>query len=135
MFFHDDLTKDLNRAKRFFEDILAYTIGPFSLEDIIENNINTINILDVREYENYIDGHIPYAVHIPYRELEQYFDMLNKDKITVVYTYTDSCPRAYKTALALVKNDYPAVVLRGGYKQWKKFDFDTVKNDSDDFQE
>ena len=49
MFFHDDLTKDLNRAKRFFEDILAYTIGPFSLEDIIENNINTINILDVRE--------------------------------------------------------------------------------------
>ena len=40
MFFHDDLTKDLNRAKKFFEDILAYTIGPFSLEDIIENNNN-----------------------------------------------------------------------------------------------
>lgn len=135
MFFHDDLNKDFNRAKRFFEDILAYTIGPYSLKEIILDKINSINILDVREYENYIDGHIPYAVHIPYRELEQNLDILSKEKITVVYTYTDSCPRAYKTALRLVENEYPAIVLRGGYKQWKKFDFDIVKNDSDDFQE
>lgn len=133
MFFHDNLTKDLNRAKRFFEDILSYTIGPYSLNDMITHKINAINILDVREYDNYVDGHIPYASHIPFKEIEDHLKMLDKEKITIVYTYTDSCPRAYKTALKLVENDYPAIVLRGGYKQWKKFDFDIIKNDSNDY--
>ena len=135
MFFHDDLSKDLNRAKRFFEDILAYTIGPYSLDEIITHKINSINIVDVREYEDYIDGHIPFAVHIPFKHVGEDLKMLNKEKITVVYTYTDSCPRAYKTALKLVENHYPAIVLRGGFKQWKKFDFDIIKNDTTDFQD
>ena len=135
MFFHDNLSKDLNRAKKFFEDILAYTIGPYGLKEMIETKINKINILDVREYEDYLDGHIPYAIHIPFKHVEEHHKMLDKEKITVVYTYTDSCPRAYKTALKLVENGYPAIVLRGGFKQWKKFDFEIIKTDTTDFQD
>ena len=135
MFFHEDVTKDLSRAKKFFEDIISYTIGPFSLDEMITHRINTLNIVDVRDYNNYIEGHIPYAIHIPYKEAKEHLDMLDKDKITIVYTYSDSCPRAYKTALELIEKHYPAVVLRGGFKEWKKFEFDIIKSDTTDYKE
>lgn len=135
MFSHGEITKDLSRAKKFFEDIISYTVGPFTLDDIIENKINSINIVDVREYNDYLNGHIPYAVHIPYKEVKEHIDMLDKDKVTVIYTYSDSCPRAYKSALELIEKHYPSITLRGGFKEWKKFDLDIVKNDTTDYHE
>lgn len=135
MFSHDEITKDLSRAKKFFEDIISFTVGPFTLDDIIENRINSINLVDVREYNDYINGHIPYAVHIPYKEVKEHIDMLDKDKVTIIYTYSDSCPRAYKSALELIEKHYPSVILRGGFKEWKKFDLDIVKTDTTDYKE
>ncbi len=135
MFSHGEITKDLSRAKKFFEDIISFTVGPFTLDDIIENRINSINIVDVREYNDYINGHIPYAVHIPYKEIKEHIDMLDKDKVTIIYTYSDSCPRAYKSALELIEKHYPSVILRGGYREWKKFDLDIVKTDTTDYNE
>lgn len=135
MFSHGEITKDLSRAKKFFEDIISFTVGPFTLDDIIENRINSINIVDVREYNDYINGHIPYAVHIPYKEIKEHIDMLDKDKVSIIYTYSDSCPRAYKSALELIEKHYPSVILRGGYREWKKFDLDIVKTDTTDYNE
>ena len=133
MFSHSDITKDFSRAKKYFEDIISYTIGPFSLDEMIIHRINSLNILDVREYTDYIEGHIPYAIHIPYKDLKDNIEMLDKEKVTIIYTYSDSCPRAYNTALELIEKKFPAVILRGGFKEWKKFDFDIIKNDSNDF--
>ena len=133
MFFHSDITKDLSRGKKFFEDIISFTIGPYTLDDIIANRVNTINIADVREYNDYLDGHIPYAVHLPHKD--EKFDILDKDKVTVIYSYSDSCPRAYNKALKLIEKQYPAVVLRGGFKEWKNFDFDIIKTDSQNYDE
>ena len=130
MFHHKNITEDLSRAKKFFEDIVSFTIGPFSLDDTIARRIDAINIVDVREYQDYIEGHIPYAVHIPYKEAEKHIKMLNKDRVTIVYSYSDSCPRAYKTALQLADQHYHGVTLRGGFCKWKKHDFDIVKIDS-----
>ncbi len=135
MFSHGEITKDLSRAKKFFENIISFTVGPFTLDDIIENRINSINIVDVREYNDYLNGHIPYAVHIPYKEVKEHLDMLDKDKVTVIYTYSDSCPRAYKSALELIEKHYPSIILRGGFKEWKKFELDIVKTDTTDYNE
>lgn len=131
MFQHGDITKDLQRAKKFFEDISAFTIGAYCLDKIIKEKTNSINIVDVRDYDDYIEGHIPYAVHIPFETLEEHVEMLEKDKITVVYTYNDNCPRACKTALELVEKHYPSEILRGGFSVWKKLGFDTVKLDAE----
>lgn len=135
MFFHSDITQDLSRAKKYFEDIVSFTIGPYSLDEMIAHRIDTLNIIDVREYEDYIEGHIPYAIHMPYKDIKDNVEMLNKDKVNIIYTYSDSCPRAYNAALALIEKHYPCVVLRGGFKEWKKFDFDIIKTDSDDYKE
>lgn len=135
MFPHREITEDLSRAKKFFENIVSFTIGPFSLDDTISRRIETINILDVREYEDYIEGHIPYAIHIPYKEVEEHIKMLNKERVTIVYSYSDSCPRAYNSALELIEKHFPAVILRGGFREWKKFDLDIIKSNSDDYPE
>lgn len=135
MFPHQEITNDLSRAKKFFENIISFTIGPFSLDEVISHRIDSINIVDVRDYEDYIEGHIPYAVHIPYKEIEEHTKMLNKDVVTVVYSYSDSCPRAYKSALKLIEKHNPAVILRGGFKEWKNFDLDIIKNDTTDYKE
>ncbi len=133
MFSHTDITKDLSRAKKFFEDIISFTVGPFSLDEMIKHRINTLCIIDVREYNDYLDGHIPYSIHIPYKEAQDHLDMLDKDKVNIIYSYSDSCPRAYNTALALIEKHYPCAVLRGGFREWKKFEFDIVKTDSVDY--
>ncbi len=130
MFSHSEITKDLSRAKKFFENIISYTVGPYTLADIIEQYPDKINIVDVREYEDYLDGHIPYAMHIPYKESSDNLEMLDKSKVTVIYTYSDTCPRAYNTALELIEKHYPSVILRGGFKFWKKSELDIIKNDS-----
>ncbi len=134
MFSKNITTKDLSRAKKYFEDIISFTVGPFTLDEVIAHKIDTINIVDVRNYDDYIEGHIPYAVHIPHKEIQEHCEMLDKDKVTVVYTYSDSCPRAYNAALALVDKHYPTIVLRGGFKEWKKFDFDVIKTNTDDYK-
>lgn len=130
MFSDNKITNDLSRAKKYFEDIISFTVGPFTLDEITAHRINTVNIVDVRDYDDYIAGHIPYAIHIPVKQVKENIDAVNKDKVTVVYTYSDSCPRAYNAAIDLIEKHRPAVVLRGGFKEWKKFDFDIVKSDS-----
>lgn len=131
MLFNREITKDLPRAKKFFEDILSYTMGAYCLDKIIKEETNSINIVDVREYDDYIESHIPYAVHIPFKDAQNHIDMLEKDKITLVYTYNDNCPRAYKVALDLIEKHYPVEVLRGGFAKWQKLNFDTIKLDSE----
>lgn len=132
MFSHCEITKDFSRAKKFFENIVSYTVGPYTLSDMIEQKKDFINVIDVREYDDYINGHIPYSLHIPYKKIKEHLDMLDKTKVNVLYTYNDTCPRAYNTALELIENHFPSVVLRGGFKFWKKSDLEVIKNDSDE---
>ena len=41
MFTNEKITRDLERAKKSFENIISFTIGPFTLEDMI---IDTTNV-------------------------------------------------------------------------------------------
>lgn len=44
-------------------------------------------IVDARGYDNFIEGHLPNAVNIPYYELQDYKDRLPKDKNTRIIAY------------------------------------------------
>ena len=48
MFPHKDITDDLSRAKKFFENIVSYTIGPFSLDKVISKKIDTKKAPDLK---------------------------------------------------------------------------------------
>lgn len=47
-------------------------------------------VFDVRGYGDYIDGHLPGAVSLPYYRMNAFMDRLPKDKNTHIITYCNS---------------------------------------------
>lgn len=125
-------TFNSGKAKEFFLEKLSFEMSPKELEENIRNNIEEINIVDVRAYDDYIDGHIPFAIHVPLNNLDEHLVMLEKDKINIVYSYCPFCKLAQKAAFMMAEKGYPVMVMCGGYRIWKDYGFDTIKTSSDD---
>ena len=121
------ITKHTNKAKEYFLNQISFTITPFELKELIKNDTNEINVIDIRKYDDYIDGHIPYAIHIPVDNIEEHLVMLEKDKINIVYGYSEYCKLTPKACYTIADKGYPVMLLRGGYHIWEKNDFETVK--------
>ncbi len=125
------ITDDTKKAKDFFLEKISFMISPFELKRTIKDFVNDINIIDVREYDDYIDGHIPYAIHVPYTNLEEHLEMIEKDKVNVIYCESEYCSLACKTAHLLSSKGFQVKVLSGGYYIWKKLGNETVKTSSE----
>jgi len=84
--------------------------------------INTANavLVDVREPQEYGEGRLPNAVHIPLSQLESRGNELARlvDRPVVVYCMSGNRSRTAGAALARLgfKDIY---TLRGGYRSWK----------------
>lgn len=109
---------DCARAKEFYEECLAYTIGPIDVKNLMEEG--DITLLDVRREADYEISHIPSAISIPKDSLADNLDKLDKNIPTVVYSYNQQCHLSYKAALILADYGYPSIVLEGGFKTWKE---------------
>lgn len=126
-------TKDTNKAKDFFLEKLAFMIGPDRLKHLMEKHLEDFNLIDVRGYEDYIKGHIPYAVHIPFEQMEEQLVKLSKDKVNILYSHSFLCQKSKKAAYILADEGYPVMELLGGFKGWKKRDFDIIETDDADY--
>src|SRR5256886_1000844 len=79
-----------------------------------------VQLGDVREKNEWDEGHIPGAVHVPKSYLEQWAEdrLPNKDKLTVLY-----CAGGVRSAMAadtLAKLGYTNVIsMVGGFNRWK----------------
>ena len=123
-----EFLKDTKRAYEFFNERLSYIVSPFELKDMIKERIDELNIIDLRSYEDYMDSHIPYAVHAPYESFEEHLKKFDKEKINIVYAYSFYCKMATRAAAMLTKEGYPTMELKGGFKIWQKLDFETISN-------
>ena len=124
-----DYTKDTKRARDFFREKLAFTINPDRLAKMIEENLDKFSLFDLRDYEDYMKGHIPYAIHMPMDQLEEQLEHFSKDKVSIFYGYSYLCQRQQLAAYFLADKGYPVKELLGGFKGWKKRDFDIIEND------
>ncbi|HIS35864.1 TPA: rhodanese-like domain-containing protein [Candidatus Scatousia excrementigallinarum] len=109
---------DSTRAKNFFEEYLAFTIGPVDLKNLLDEG--AVTLLDVRREADYAVSHIPNALSIPKEELADNLDKLDKNVTTVIYSYNEQCHLSVKAALILADYGYPCVILEGGFKTWKE---------------
>ena len=125
--------KDTRKARDYFLDQIAYTIGPDRLMKLKEKYINEFNLFDIRDYEDYLKGHIPYATHIPFKQLEDQLVKFSKDKVNIIYSYSLLCQRSKKAAYFLTDKGYPVMELVGGFNGWKKRDFEIVEDDASDY--
>lgn len=126
----EKITHNSKEAKEFFQKLNSFLISPFELKDLIDESVDDINIIDVRSYDDYIDGHIPFAIHIPLEQMDEHLVMLHKDKINVVYCASQYCHLGFKAAYCIADRGFPVMLLNGGYKIWEKLDYDTISNSS-----
>jgi rhodanese-related sulfurtransferase len=95
-----------------FKDIL-----PEEVEKVVKEQNRTIEVLDVREYQEVVQGKIPGARHIPLGEILQRINELDKTKEYIVV-----CRSGNRSSLAcewLSERGFQVKNMTGGMINWK----------------
>ena len=122
-----DLRHDTGKAEKFFTRLMAFTLGPMELKEMLDSN-EKIVVIDVRDKEDYDSGHLPKAISIPRAELDERLEELSKDDLHIVYCYNQQCHLGLCACRLLAVKGYPCMHMEGGYKTWTEdFRFTTVK--------
>ncbi len=83
-------------------------------------------LVDVREADEWDEGHIPGAVHVPRGHLESRIEQVAPDKARPVLLYCAGGSRSAFAAKTLEELGYETVTsLAGGYTDWKRNGFPT----------
>lgn len=119
-------------------------ITPVTELDVIESMKDADSILvDMRNEDHYLNGTIPTAVHISFREVSFRLDELgceqedgkwNCASAKKVYGFCNgpACPQSGIAMKRMIKNGFPANKLyyyRGGMMTWKNLGFTIVDGD------
>ncbi len=107
------------KARKFFDAKMEFTTGPIELNEMVKNHEN-INIVDVRKPDDYKEGHIPGAVSL-FKERWSIHTGLSKDKVNIIYCYSQVCHLATNAAWEFAGNGYPVMELEGGFEGWKNY--------------
>lgn len=114
------LRYNTQKAKEYFSIVLAFTLGPVELKEMIEEN--KVRIIDVRAAEDYEKSHIPNSINITYEKLKEGLKNddieLSKEDINVVYCYNYLCHLGDRAAYKLAEAGYTVMLLQGGFKSW-----------------
>jgi len=81
--------------------------------------LDDVIILDVRNQEEYAEGHIPDAVLLPDDEVQEHAAGLLADKNQIILVYCKSGRRSEKAAKELVEMGYTQVFDFGGIVDWE----------------
>ena len=103
---------DPAKAKAYFEAKMAFTTGPVELERMMKNN--EVNVVDVWATEDYAEGHIPGAINLPKDQWQTLRP--RKDKMNVLYCYSQVCHLGATAALEFAGKGYPVMELDGGWR-------------------
>ncbi len=106
-----------------FRDLLKAakaTVNSVSTEAAAERIASGYTVLDVREPDEYQEGAIPGAIHIPRGHLESQVENRLVDKTTPVLVYCASGVRSVFAANTLQELGYQTVAeMAGGFNRWK----------------
>ena len=117
---------DTEKAEKFFTKMMAFTLGPVELKEIMKGE--HVKILDVRDYPDYAEGHIPNAISIPRPQIASRLNELSKENLYIVYCYNQQCHLAMCACRFLTSNGFNCMHLDGGYRTWvEDFQFTVSK--------
>lgn len=106
----------VNMAGYLAQNVLSGQLDIFTVKDLETLQPEEQILLDVRTVEEYEQGHIDGAVHIPVDELRERLNELDKDK--EVYAYCGVGIRGYIAARILKQNGFKVRNLTGGYRTY-----------------
>ena len=101
-------------------------VGTTELRERLANGATPL-LLDVREQDEWQEGHLPGALHLPRGTLESRVEALVPDKRCEIAVYCASGNRSAFAARTLQELGYEKVVnVAGGFVDWKRNGFDVV---------
>ncbi|MCT8137551.1 rhodanese-like domain-containing protein [Anaerobacillus sp. CMMVII] len=102
------------RLKQFYH---SYPEGKFIMKaEEVRDVLSTFYIIDIRDKEQYENGHLPMAVNIPRKEISNQLDVIPKNKRVLVVCDTGQSAAQASALLNFV--GYNAVSLSGGFRGW-----------------
>ncbi len=94
---------------------------------VLQNHDSAV-FLDIRENNEYAEGHLIDSIHIPLKNLKNELGRLNKFKDKPVIVYCASGNRSVHASKILTANDFSQVYnLSGGIYAWKKSNLPVTK--------
>lgn len=79
-----------------------------------------VTLVDVRSREEFLKGHIPQAIHLPFTELKKQAAKLKGAKEIVVYCRGPYCVLSMHAVALLESKGIAAVRLTSGFSDWRK---------------
>jgi rhodanese-related sulfurtransferase len=123
--------KKMNLQLKHYENKLAFEMDPSDLFDALNNNEKVVP-LDARKPFGFDAEHIPTAINIPHREMnEESTNHLDKDVLYVTYCDGIGCNASTKGALNMLKLGFKVKELMGGIQWWKIDGYATEGTKSD----
>lgn len=96
------------------------SLEPVSQKELLDRTREGIvTVLDVRPRVEFDEGHIPGAVNIPLKELENRLSSLDKGKEVVAYCRGPYCVLSFEAVASLRKNGFKARRFLDGFPEWK----------------
>jgi rhodanese-related sulfurtransferase len=98
--------------------------------DLVANRPGLV-VVDVRDTEAWDAGHVPQALHLPWREIEKRAaGLVPRDALVVTYCWGPGCNGATKGALEFAKLGYRVKEMIGGYEYWRREGWPVVSSAS-----
>ena len=95
--------------------------------EIVAGDKNLV-VVDARYPEAYAREHLPTAINLPSRQLDETTTAgLDRDALYVVYCWNESCHASTKTAQRLEALGFKVKELHGGLETWRKQGFPTER--------
>ena len=109
----------MNRQAQHYEAKLQYEMDPSDLFDAL-NNGERIVVVDARRPEGFEREHIPGAINLPYRTMDdQSTRGLDRDALYVTYCDGIGCNASTRGALKMTALGFKVKELIGGIEWWK----------------
>lgn len=99
----------------FFKSVPRWTMDR-ARQHIAQNKLDTYNLIDVRQPEEYAEGHVPGATSIPLSELPGRIDEIDRSKLTLVYCRSGG--RAGNGTALLTQAGFEQAHNIGGIMEW-----------------
>lgn len=109
----------MNEQIKYYESKLTFEMDPSDLFAALETD-NQLVVVDARQAFGYEREHIPTAINLPHREMnEETTQHLDRSKTYVCYCDGIGCNASTKGALKLTKLGFKVKELIGGIEWWK----------------
>lgn len=121
----------MDRQTEYFQNKLDFELDPYDLYTAMQNGEGIIPV-DTRKSAAYNKEHIPGAISLPHREIDEHSTKdLDKSKLFACYCKGIGCNASTRGALKLSMLGFRVKELFGGIHSWKSDGYATegdIKN-------